>query len=176
MTSYQLNWLFVLQLQLGNSRFLFHGKSWAGSPFWYLLKMLLFVLVPRMTERCVYDAWFRNILGEIVIFLWAASLFSVFLPTLVDLVLLLQLQIIDYIWGLASDNSHTVLWFQWDAEASERRELAAKKAALASAEIAKFSKCVSGMAVEWHLMPWYAIRLGLGGNVSCSKSRSLNSV
>uniref|UniRef100_A0A7I4B673 Uncharacterized protein n=1 Tax=Physcomitrium patens TaxID=3218 RepID=A0A7I4B673_PHYPA len=32
---------------------------------------------------------------------------------------------------------------EWDAEASERRELAAKKAALASAEIAKFSKCVS---------------------------------
>lgn len=53
MTFYQLNWLFVLQLQLGNSGFLFHGRSWAGNPFWYLLKTLLFVLVLRMTERCV---------------------------------------------------------------------------------------------------------------------------
>lgn len=40
-----------------------------------------------------------------------------------------------------------LFWLQWDAEASERRELAAKKAALASAEIAKFSKCVSGAAL-----------------------------
>lgn len=46
--------------------------------------------------------------------------------------------------ALDSDEDHSVFWFQWDAEASERRELAAKKAALASAEIAKFSKCVSG--------------------------------
>lgn len=41
--------------------------------------------------------------------------------------------------------THNLLGCQWDAEASERRELAAKKAALASAEIAKFSKCVSGI-------------------------------
>jgi hypothetical protein len=45
---------------------------------------------------------------------------------------------------LAFDKNFNVLRSQWDAEASERRELAAKKAALASAEIAKFSKCVSG--------------------------------
>jgi hypothetical protein len=41
------------------------------------------------------------------------------------------------------NNKNGWVW-QWDVQASERRELATKKAALATAEIVNLSKCIPG--------------------------------
>ncbi len=41
------------------------------------------------------------------------------------------------------NNKNCWVW-QWDVQASERRELATKKAALATAEIVNLSKCIPG--------------------------------
>jgi hypothetical protein len=46
------------------------------------------------------------------------------------------------------NNKNGWVW-QWDVQASERRELATKKAALATAEIVNLSKCIP--VYNWHL-------------------------